>query len=47
MIDEHFAAFVSWLKAQNMTAAIEQVEEALKLQGRTIELKRMKARLAG
>ncbi|KAK8887920.1 hypothetical protein M9Y10_038979 [Tritrichomonas musculus] len=46
LIDSHFIAFTNWLKEQNDIESINKVEETLCKQGRTVEAKRMKERLA-
>ena len=45
MIDSHFVTFTLWLKAKQLGEALERVKEALKHQGRTMELKRLEERL--
>lgn len=46
LIDSHFVAFTNWLKEQNDNESINKVEATLRAQGRTIEAKRMRERLA-
>ena len=46
LIDLHFMHFTQWLKDRNDTKSIDLVESTLIQQGRTVEAKRMRERLA-
>jgi hypothetical protein len=46
LMDENFVKFTRWLKMNGLAEAIACVEQALTNQGRTVELKRMRERLA-